>query len=141
MSKRRQLGAALDISPEQRAFISGVPIPAKSVEATPIVLSETHAVQELEPTPALGAEAAVSSVEPQQVKRRARHQRRNVEESSFSAPMANLLAPLTTRLSPSTAAALKRAGLEQKLYDKKPSTVQEIVECAVREWLTQEGYL
>jgi hypothetical protein len=55
--------------------------------------------------------------------------------------MANLLVPLTTRLSPSTAAALKRAGLEQKLYGREPGTVQEIAEDAIRSWLATEGYL
>ncbi len=55
--------------------------------------------------------------------------------------MTNLLVPLTTRLSPSTAAALKRAGLEQKLYGRQPGTVQEIAEDAIRAWLTSEGYL
>jgi hypothetical protein len=44
-------------------------------------------------------------------------------------------------LSPSTAAALKRAGLEQKLYGRQPGTVQEIAEAAIRSWLEDEGYL
>ena len=55
--------------------------------------------------------------------------------------MANLLVPLTTRLQPSTAAALKRAGLEQKLRGQNPATVQEIVEIAVSEWLEQNSFL
>ena len=36
---------------------------------------------------------------------------------------------------------LKRAGLEQKLYGRKPSTVQEIAEEAIKSWLDTEGYL
>jgi hypothetical protein len=57
------------------------------------------------------------------------------------AGMVNLLVPLTTRLTPVTASALKRAGLEQKLYGRKPSTVQEIAEEAIKSWLESEGYL
>jgi hypothetical protein len=55
--------------------------------------------------------------------------------------MANLLIPLTTRLTPPTTTALKRAGPEQKLYGRKPSTLQEIVEVAIKLWLDSEGYL
>ena len=63
----------------------------------------------------------------------------NVEEGM--AGMVNLLVPLTTRLTPVVATALKRAGLEQKLYGRKPSTVQEIAEEAIKSWLESEGYL
>ena len=63
-------------------------------------------------------------------------------ESDIQMPgMANLLIPLTTRLQPSTAAALKRAGLEQKLRGQNPAAVQEIVEIAVSEWLEQNHFL
>jgi hypothetical protein len=51
------------------------------------------------------------------------------------------LVPLTTRLQPSTAAALKRAGLEQKLRGEQPATVQEIAEEAIQEWLRDNGYM
>ena len=55
--------------------------------------------------------------------------------------VANLLMPVTTRLQPSTYAALKRAGLEQKLYGRSPETVQEIAEEAFQMWLRENGYL
>lgn len=55
--------------------------------------------------------------------------------------VANLLMPLTTRLQPITAAALKRAGLEQKLRGHSPGTVQEIAEEAIQNWLRDYGYL
>lgn len=55
--------------------------------------------------------------------------------------IANLLVPLTTRLQPTTAAALKRAGLEQKLRGQSPGTVQEIAEEAIQSWLRDYGYL
>jgi hypothetical protein len=52
-----------------------------------------------------------------------------------------LLVPLTTRLQPRTANALRRAYLEQKLKHARPSTQQEIIEAAVQEWLRKSGYL
>jgi hypothetical protein len=52
-----------------------------------------------------------------------------------------LLVSLTTRLSPATAEALRRAALEQRLRRRRPHTQQEIVEAAVRHWLTANGFL
>ena len=49
--------------------------------------------------------------------------------------------PLTTRLQPRTAHALRRAHLEQRLNGLLPATQQEIVEAAVYEWLRQHGYI
>jgi hypothetical protein len=39
------------------------------------------------------------------------------------------------------AQALKRAYLEQRLKHAKPDTQQEIVEEALGEWLSQQGFL
>jgi len=52
-----------------------------------------------------------------------------------------VLVPLTTRLQPKTADALRRAYLEQKLRRQQPATQQEIVEAALVEWLNSHGYL
>jgi hypothetical protein len=49
--------------------------------------------------------------------------------------------PLTTRLQPRTANALRRAYLEQKLARREPATQQEIVEAALQAWLTLNGFL
>ena len=51
------------------------------------------------------------------------------------------LVPLTTRLRPATAQALRRAYLEQKLAGKHPDTQQEIVEAALHAWLAQMGFM
>jgi hypothetical protein len=51
------------------------------------------------------------------------------------------LVSLTTRLSPATAEALRRAALEQRLQRRRPHTQQEIVEAAVRHWLATNGFL
>mgnify|MGYP001817082678 CR=1 FL=1 len=53
---------------------------------------------------------------------------------------AGILVPVTTRLSLTTADALRRACLEQKLQRKSPSTQQEIVDAALRAWLVDNGY-
>jgi hypothetical protein len=62
-------------------------------------------------------------------------------DTSFSGSLPPLLVSLTTRLSPATAEALRRAVLEQKLQRQRPQTQQEIVEAAVRGWLTANGFL
>jgi hypothetical protein len=74
--------------------------------------------------------------------RRSRARGRNEEtEDSILLGMSRRWVPLTTKLQPRTAAALKRAGLEQRLRGSDPATVQEIVEIAVADWLEQHDYL
>lgn len=58
------------------------------------------------------------------------------------APVATAsLVPLTTRLRPELAAALKRASLERQLAGIQPNTVQDILEEALQPWLQANGYL
>ena len=59
----------------------------------------------------------------------------------FESEIRPLLVPLTTRLSPATAEALRRASLELRLERRKAHTQQEIVEAAVRHWLFTNGFL
>jgi hypothetical protein len=49
--------------------------------------------------------------------------------------------PLTTRIRPELAQALKRASLERQLAQETPNTVQDIVEQALEPWLKDKGYL
>ena len=51
------------------------------------------------------------------------------------------LIPVTVRLRPEIAAALKRASLERQLAGDEPNTQQEIVEQALQPWLRSEGVL
>jgi hypothetical protein len=51
-----------------------------------------------------------------------------------------ILVSMTTRLSPATAEALRRAALELRLKRRKLHTQQEIVEAAVRHWLNANGF-
>jgi hypothetical protein len=146
-NKRRPLNAAMDVAPDKLAFIrGGVPEPVAPVQA---VAAVEHAKPEIS---AVESETLVDSepIELERVVEQASTERRRSRRGSRSTVqsreepmlgMANLLVPLTTRLSPSTAAALKRAGLEQKLYGREPGTVQEIAEDAIRSWLATEGYL
>jgi hypothetical protein len=51
------------------------------------------------------------------------------------------LIPVTVRLRPEIAGALKRASLERQLAGEELFTQQEIVEEALEPWLRNEGYL
>ena len=55
--------------------------------------------------------------------------------------LGEVLVPLTTRIRPETANALRRAYLEQKLAHRTPATQQEIIEAALTTWLQQNGFL
>lgn len=156
-AKRRTMGAAIDVSADKLAFIKG------GVPSTPVnQLTEEMAPAEVAAPVAIVAPTAqqlfVSSEIPATIQlereeeegessesaRRKTRPRSKRETAMRDEPMlglVNMLVPLTTRLSPSTAAALKRAGLEQKLYGRQPGTVQEIAEEAIKEWLNGQGYL
>jgi cell pole-organizing protein PopZ len=49
--------------------------------------------------------------------------------------------PLSTRIRADYAAALKRASLERQLGGVTPNTLQDILEEALKPWLTANGYL
>ncbi len=51
------------------------------------------------------------------------------------------LIPVTVRLRPEIAGALKRASLERQLAGEELFTQQEIVEEALEPWLREEGFL
>ena len=155
-TKRRSIGAALDMSDEKMAFIKGgipslvPPIANSSPNSTVVELTKSQElkvasaepapIREPEDEPVVEAQSPPTAQTPR--RSRVRNSRRDQANAEEGMPgMANLLIPLTTRLSPATATALKRAGLEQKLYGRKPSTVQEIAEEAIRSWLDTEGYL
>jgi len=131
---RRGLTEALDLTPEKVAFIRQ--------ERT------------------LGTEAIVESPRPEPLEHRGEGASaestvalgRPVEEPSKVAserattprsvgPHNQALVPLTTRLQPATAAALRRAYLERKLAGVEHATQQEIVEEALQDWLRSTGFL
>lgn len=51
------------------------------------------------------------------------------------------LIPVTIRLRPEIAGALKRASLERQLAGEETYTQQELVESALEPWLIEEGYI
>jgi hypothetical protein len=51
------------------------------------------------------------------------------------------LIPVTVRLRPELAGALKRASLERQLHGETLFTQQDLVEQALEPWLRQQGYL
>lgn len=141
-SGRRSLNAALAMTPDAMAFIKGAEAPV--AEVTPVPKIEPAPVVQATQPQIVGPEPT-GSPQPQTVRTKPNRRTKRLAESEFEDSsmmgMANLLVPLTTRLQPKTAMALKRAGLEQKLRGRKPSTVQEIVEEAVQQWLDDTGYL
>lgn len=137
MAERRSLGQAI-LSPDKLAFIqSGLPPepPAK----TSSVVSAVPETSEEDETAESSSEPARRPTSRSRGPRRAKPVEPSLQPDYFG--LANVLVPLTTRLRPTTAAALKRAGLEQRLRGQEPATVQEIAEEAITEWLREAGYL
>jgi hypothetical protein len=127
---RRSLGAALAMTPDKLSFIQGATAPSQQpVVASPKVEAQIVAPStEEEPKQIEPAKDVIEVVRPQHSRsqRRAARERQSQEfNDDAMLGMANLLVPLTTRLQPKTAAALKRAGLEQRLRGRKPSTLKE----------------
>lgn len=150
MANRRSLGDALTMTPDKMAFIQGTPAqPAAekpiSIVTTPAPVSPSEEGEERgeEPTESFTSPRSDAPSRPKSRRFRGRSSRteREPQDNSLLLGMANLLVPLTTRLQPATAAALKRAGLEQRLRGAQPATVQQIVEIAVAEWLQEHEYL
>ena len=156
-AKRRTMGAAIEVSADKLAFIKGgmpsIPANPDPVEpafvavVTPVEVVATaneggQAPVKSQTTIELENEIPVDESSTEAAKRpRTRAKRDTVARDEPMLWLVNMLVPLTTRLSVSTAAALKRAGLEQKLYGRQPGTVQEIAEEAIKEWLNGQGYL
>jgi hypothetical protein len=127
MTQRRSLTTALEITPQKLEFIRGTESLSNSQ------LPEPHVT---EPQQAAASPRKRNPV--QQSKPRA-----ELADATHAEPslLGVLLVPLTTRLQPKTADALKRAYLEQKLKGRIPATQQEIIEAALQGWLRKEGYL
>lgn len=137
MAERRAMGEAMAISPEKMAFIQGASGAAKI---------EPKSVRRQEPVPPVAVSAEEQTEESQEASPRPSRRRPAASErrktSQEDRPfIGQILIPLTTRLQPDTANALRRACLEQKLAGRQPATQQEIVEAAVRAWLAAEEYL
>lgn len=144
MVERRSMGAALALTPEQRAFIHGDKTGAEAGQGP-----EPEKVQVAERPPEKEEFATDEPVTGNvRTARRGRRPKAPLSEASqdlqsggYLDDLPQFLISLTTRLSPGTAEALRRAALEQKLDRRRPHTQQEIIEAAVRTWLKTNGFL
>jgi len=139
MAERRTINDALTLPPEKVAFIHGDQNAAQALPAAPAKVPA--AATAADETPAARSDPPS---EPKRSKRVGRSRRRQPQPAPTSSPtglVAQLRVPLTTRLHPDTAEALRRACLEQKLSGKLPNTQQDIVEQATQAWLREYGFL
>lgn len=126
MTQRRTLSTAMDVTPEKFAFIKGTE-PSASQFNSQATTEESSSAVSKQPATTVPSRAAAKERE-----------RPRLDDTSL---VGDLLVPLTTRLQPKTADALRRAYLEQKLNRRRPDTQQEIVEAALQGWLRKEGFL
>lgn len=144
MADRRSLSDAMTLNPVQNAFIHG----------DQVAMHKGREPNQLDPEEGLEVRSSspqsMASVSQPPGRRRGRppHITRESTEVRPESPIsthgmdfAPILVSLTTRLSPATAEALRRATLEQKLRRRWPHTQQEIVESAVRHWLKTHEFL
>jgi len=68
-------------------------------------------------------------------------QRSTRKKKGKKSPVPVGLIPVTVRLKPEIAAALKRASLERQLAGEEVYTQQDLVEIALEPWLRSEGVL
>src|ERR1051326_1016254 len=129
MVERRSMTDAMALTPEKLAFIHGDQ--AKPEQGSKV--SRPQVVEVQAPGERVDSAKQVKATPPE--RRRGRRPKTvqpalvspvvsdEAEGSQFLPP---LLASITTRLSPATAEALRRAALEQKLKRRRPHTQQEI---------------
>ena len=127
MTARRPLTAGLntpDVLNEDlvRAFVKQEPVPVDPPKAEPVELSVLVSQPD-----------APKSSESSDSRRPKKKSRNNV------VPIG--LIPVTVRLRPEIAGALKRASLERQLNGESLFTQQELVEQVLEPWLKREGYL
>lgn len=134
MTTRRSLGSALEMSPDKQAFIRGERQLTNDVNDTrpsapPAIHRPLNALHPLSEAP--------QSFELPDVPFEAAQR----SESARPSLLGEVLVPLTTRIRPETANALRRAYLEQKLAQRTPATQQEIIEEALTAWLRGHRFL
>ena len=149
MAERRGMEAALNLTPEKMAFIQKGTA-TENVVFKPMAVSTTATE-----SPPLKQGSQSVDVIPDDVPKTRNGSPRSTRSRGVNANTARtqnvqpdkeglygeLLVPLTTRLKPETADALRCACLEQKLARKTPNTQQEIIELALADWLENHGFL
>lgn len=120
----RSLAAALNLPPEAEQFIRGAKQPA-------VAGSADRAVP-VKQTPTIPAKDDASQ-KPREAKRKERKKSQQPvrQKGSTRARVA-----ITTRFTQATADALRRESLERKLRNEEPWSQQEIIELAVKAYLS-----
>src|SRR5262245_21642396 len=126
MIERRPLAAGLSTVPD-----------ADPDEVRQFVLQERKPVAVEAPELTLVPDRSEDAAEPHSTRDRPRSRRR--PRPAGVAPIG--LIPVTLRLRPGIAGALKRASLERQLVGTEPFIQQEIVEHLLEPWLRREGFL
>jgi hypothetical protein len=143
MVERRSMGDALALDSEKLAFIHGDKAEVETGRGPEKIQAEGRLLERPKPaheepgpsgphTPRRGRRPKTAPQEPLLAP--------EILGQTYAGDLPPLLVSLTTRLSPATAEALRRASLEQRLRRRRPHTHQEIVEAAVRHWLTTNGF-
>lgn len=133
MAERRPLTAGLAVVPPGAADADAV----KS-----FITQERKSEPKPEPQAMPSEEAKLPAVErePQQ-STQSEESRSAKRRKGKKSPVPVGLIPVTVRLKPEIAAALKRASLERQLAGEEIFTQQDLVELALEPWLKGEGHL
>lgn len=124
VDQRRDLSAALKLTPEATEFIQGG-------------VSQSPAVSK--PRAKVAAAPKTHENRPAQPPAKKSQPRRNPKPAESSAKLvttSRARVAITTRFCQETADALRRASLERKLRGESLQTQQDIIEQAVQQWLT-----
>ncbi len=136
MAERRPLAAAVNTfggadPADVRAFITQ----ERKSETTPAPTVELNSVSRNEAASEEKERGVVSSP-----KRSSESLTRSPKRKPTRLQPVGLI-PVTIRLRPEVAGALKRASLERQLSGEEVFTQQELVESALEPWLIDEGYM
>ena len=136
MGERRSLVAGVEATPNgvdphlMRAFVTQDPPDAAQV--VPHAADDLIPPSEEKPSPGEPANSPIARRQPKTVP---------LKRPKASSLHAALLVPVTVRLKPEIADALKRASLQRQLNGIETYTQQDIVEDALTPWLKSEGLL
>jgi len=139
---------------ERRSLAAGIEDIGVDPEAARAFIVQERPKPEVKPPPVRLAPEPPTDVEPKQPEdeggggdvRPTAPAKRQAKPAAAKRPdtsrlLANLLVPVTVRLRPEVASALKRASLERQLNGIETYTQQDIVEEALLPWLKAEGLL
>lgn len=130
----------MEMTPAKMAFIKG----QETKESKPVAVEPPanklpiEKIVELQPPVAENNEPKESR---SRASRRSSRGRSSQEATQASEVLDQVLVPVTVRLPHRMAQSLRRAYLEQRLKHAKPDTQQEIVEEALGDWLSRQGFL